>query len=85
MKNEETMDPVSARACLYIEKLFRDFADGHDASHSIRVWRNAVRIASSSGGISPEKRRRESSTELITDSAESVGAASSAAWSIFRV
>ena len=46
MKNEETMDPVSARACLYIEKLFRDFADGHDASHSIRVWRNAVRIAS---------------------------------------
>lgn len=47
--------------------------------------RNAVRIASSAGGISPDKRRRESSTLSTTDSAESVGASSSAVWSILRV
>ena len=38
-------DDVMSRAIEYVRELFRDNADGHDADHSIRVYRNAVRIA----------------------------------------
>lgn len=31
----------------YIEELFRDNADGHDAQHSLRVYRNAQRLLES--------------------------------------
>ena len=31
----------------YAEKLFRDNAGGHDAAHTLRVYRNAMRIAES--------------------------------------
>ena len=38
-------DRIIAEAMSYIEKLFKNNADGHDAQHSIRVYRNARRIA----------------------------------------
>ena len=38
-------DDVMSRGIEYVRELFRDNADGHDADHSIRVYRNAVRIA----------------------------------------
>ena len=33
------------RAVAYVEDLFRDNAGGHDAAHTLRVWRNARLIA----------------------------------------
>ena len=59
-------------------RFFRRGSVREDRKSDQERKRNADRIASSEGGISPEKRRTESSTALITDSAESVGAASSA-------
>jgi uncharacterized protein len=44
MENE--MDnTVVENAKRYIEQLFENNADGHDAGHSLRVYRNAVKIA----------------------------------------
>ena len=36
---------IIACAIEYVQELFRDNADGHDADHSIRVYRNAIHIA----------------------------------------
>lgn len=38
-------ESVTHAAMLYIRKLFAANADGHDAEHSLRVYRNAVLIA----------------------------------------
>ena len=38
-------ESVTHDAMLYIRKLFAANADGHDAEHSLRVYRNAVLIA----------------------------------------
>ena len=38
-------DPVIEDAVAYIRSLFQGNSDGHDFDHSVRVWRNAVRIA----------------------------------------
>ena len=44
MENE--MDKtIVENAKRYIEQLFENNADGHDAGHSLRVYRNAVKIA----------------------------------------
>lgn len=44
MSNSVTLS-VGCRAISYIEELFRGNADGHDAAHSLRVYRNAMKIA----------------------------------------
>lgn len=36
---------IIEKAIAYIEELFQNNADGHDAGHSIRVYRNAMRLA----------------------------------------
>ena len=36
---------IITNAIAYIQKLFADNADGHDAEHSIRVYHNALQIA----------------------------------------
>lgn len=36
---------IIAEAQAYIQELFRNNSDGHDADHSLRVYRNAVKIA----------------------------------------
>ena len=41
-----TDEKLIRRAIEYIETLFAENAGGHDAAHSIRVYRNAVEIAS---------------------------------------
>ena len=46
MKEKEKEARTAARAAAYIEELFRDRADGHDAGHTFRVYRNAMKIAS---------------------------------------
>ncbi len=38
-------DELVVRAKNYIQMLFRNHADGHDVGHTMRVYRNAVRIA----------------------------------------
>ena len=38
-------DTLIDAAAAYIGELFRDNADGHDAEHSLRVYRTAMRIA----------------------------------------
>ena len=40
-------DPIVEKAISYIEELFQSNADGHDAKHSMRVYKNAVTIADS--------------------------------------
>ena len=42
-------DTVIRDAADYIKELFKDNADGHDYDHSIRVYRNAMKIASQEG------------------------------------
>ncbi|MCR4951927.1 MAG: HD domain-containing protein [Solobacterium sp.] len=44
MENEMN-NTVVENAKRYIEQLFENNADGHDAGHSLRVYRNAVKIA----------------------------------------
>lgn len=39
------MTPIIRSTITYIEDLFRGNAGGHDAAHSLRVYRNAMRIA----------------------------------------
>ena len=39
------MTPLIRSTIAYIEDLFRDNAGGHDAAHSLRVYRNAMKIA----------------------------------------
>ena len=41
------MNSVTDDAVRYIEALFKGNADGHDADHSLRVYKNAMRIADS--------------------------------------
>lgn len=38
-------DTIIENAKEYIQKLFADNADGHDAEHSFRVYRNAIKLA----------------------------------------
>ena len=38
---------IMEAAIAYIERLFRDNTGGHDAAHTLRVYRNALRIARS--------------------------------------
>ena len=40
LKNELIIDAIK-----YITELFRDNSDGHDTDHSLRVYRNAMKIA----------------------------------------
>lgn len=40
-------DAVIAAAIRYIHELFRNNSGGHDAAHTLRVYRNAMRIAES--------------------------------------
>ena len=49
MNEKERMEIVD-RAAAYIKDLFRDNAGGHDADHTLRVYRNAMRIAASEPG-----------------------------------
>ena len=44
--NEQTV----IRAKKYIQKLFEGNSDGHDAAHSLRVYRNAMLIADATPG-----------------------------------
>ena len=39
------MTPLIRSTIAYIEDLFRGNAGGHDAAHSLRVYRNAMKIA----------------------------------------
>ena len=41
---------ITEAAIAYIERLFQDNAGGHDAAHTLRVYRNALRIARSEPG-----------------------------------
>ena len=47
-------DAVIEAAIPYIETLFRGDSGGHDAAHSLRVYRNALRIAALTPGGDPE-------------------------------
>ena len=38
-------DRLIENAMKYIESIFRDNADGHDAAHSLRVYRNALHLS----------------------------------------
>ena len=38
-------EQIIEAAKLYIQELFRDNSDGHDANHSLRVYKNALKIA----------------------------------------
>jgi uncharacterized protein len=38
-------DPIIEKAVVYVEELFRGDAGGHGADHTLRVYRNAMRIA----------------------------------------
>ena len=40
-----SMTPIIYSSITYIEGLFRGNAGGHDAAHSLRVYRNAMKIA----------------------------------------
>ena len=44
-----TGDEVIRDASGHIKELFKDNSDGHDFDHSIRVYRNAMKIASHEG------------------------------------
>ena len=50
---EETMDVIQA-ATEYIEELFRNDSGGHDAEHTLRVYRNALLIAEGEPGCDRE-------------------------------
>lgn len=47
-------DSTITAAIAWIEDLFRGNAGGHDAAHSLRVYRSALRIAESEGGCNTE-------------------------------
>ncbi len=47
---EEEADPLIEDARRYIERLFMNDRGGHDAAHSLRVYRNAMEIASGEPG-----------------------------------
>ena len=44
------MDRITQEAIDYIRELFAGNADGHGADHTLRVWRNAMRIAEAEAG-----------------------------------
>ena len=44
------MDRITQDAIEYIRELFAGNADGHGADHTLRVWRNAMRIAETETG-----------------------------------
>jgi uncharacterized protein len=43
-------NPVIGEAVSYIRELFRENAGGHDAEHTLRVWRTAARLAAEEPG-----------------------------------
>ena len=43
-------ETVTAMAITYITDLFRGRSDGHEAEHTLRVYRNALRIAEEDAG-----------------------------------
>ena len=45
--DERERTEIVDRAAAYIKDLFRDNAGGHDTDHTLRVYRNAMRIAAS--------------------------------------
>ncbi|MBQ7545900.1 MAG: HD domain-containing protein [Clostridia bacterium] len=45
---------LTEKAIAYIGELFREDAGGHDAAHTLRVYRNALRIAASEPGCDME-------------------------------
>jgi uncharacterized protein len=47
-------DAIILAAIAYIQDLFRDNSGGHDAAHSLRVYRNALRIAEGEPGCDME-------------------------------
>jgi len=48
------MPPIIRSTITYIEDLFRGNAGGHDAAHSLRVYRNAMKIAENEPEADPE-------------------------------
>ena len=48
------MTPLIRSTIAYIEDLFRDNAGGHDAAHSLRVYRNAMKIAETEPEVDKE-------------------------------
>ena len=48
------MDQIIQDAVAYIRELFDGNADGHGADHTLRVWRNAMRIAETENGCDRE-------------------------------
>ena len=50
MRDYENMNPAEQAAAEYIRELFAGNADGHDFSHSLRVWENAMKIAEAEKG-----------------------------------
>ena len=48
------MTPIIRSTITYIEDLFRGNAGGHDAAHSLRVYRNAMMIAENEEEADPE-------------------------------
>ena len=47
-------ESLIASAFAYIEDLFKDASDGHDAEHSVRVYNNALRLAEREGNCDLE-------------------------------
>ncbi len=47
-------EALIAAAVSYVRGLFEGRADGHEAEHTLRVWRNALRIAEAEGGCDRE-------------------------------
>ena len=47
-------ESLIAAAIAYIEDLFKNNSDGHGADHSVRVYRNAMRIAEKESGCEGE-------------------------------
>ena len=44
-KGDIMTETIISNAIAYVERLFRDNADGHGADHTMRVYRNAMRLA----------------------------------------
>jgi hypothetical protein len=63
---EKEQNLLIEQAISYISELFRSNAGGHDAEHTLRVWRNAMMIAETESGCDREI------TELAAESLDTV-------------
>lgn len=53
-EDERMNDSIITAAIAFIQDLFRGNSGGHDAAHSLRVYRNALRIAEGEPGCDME-------------------------------